>query len=79
MGKFRRHNWDVMLYNSCDDEKRLYEKSLDIIGDYMDWVSERLTYYLKIQDIFHDPISIQQIKQDLKFLLKKDKCNNSTN
>lgn len=71
MGMFRMAH-SVMLYDSTDDEKRMYNKALDLIEKSKtigEWIAKRL----RLQEISIDPISIQQYKSDIKKILADEK------
>jgi len=72
MGKFRLSNWQVLHYDSTNDEKKLYEKALEIADKKNKNISDWIYDWLVIQDIFTDPISIQQIKQNLYTLFTNE-------
>lgn len=67
MDKFRTKTW----YYEGDfskDKTRLYEKALDLI-DCLD-SKERVGKWVELQDAFENKPSINQIKQNIKNILK---------
>ena len=65
-------DWSILQYDSSDDEKKLYEKSLEIADNKSKSIWDRISFWLVIQDCFEkDQPSIQNLKRDLKNVLSK--------
>lgn len=78
MGKFRRHDGSVMLYDSTDDEKKLYDFALNKIDEKSKTVSEWIGMRLSLQRASASPLSIQQFKQDIRHILATDQNTNDS-
>jgi hypothetical protein len=61
----------ILHYDSFDDEKKLYNKAMDMVESRSQTISEWVSYYVLVTLIFEKQHpSIQQLKKDLQKVFK---------